>query len=443
MLFLWETVGVLLSVLAAALAALMDVKPVLVAGLVAVLALCLIRPARCVPMTLACMIALCPFAGTMSGRSTETHKTLLFFSFSDVLIFAVLPGSMRLMWQTRRTTFAHLPHAARQYGIWALIFIGICAVSFVLNRHAMGKDLLTYAAGGFRVVQIVGLLPLLFGVASWDRSTLRVMWSGYLISAFVFGETVAAMYLNGLGKVPIFGVHKNAVGLIVLTGVLIALVSRWSSKMEQLVPPRLGNLVLIVGMPALAASSSRGSLLCFLLALLVLSVWFRQWKLPVALVVVLGISLLAATKIQPVTTQGADISVSLEDHSVQARFAQLRNSWDRFLQSPLWGDGLRARKDTTPHNLEILLLAETGVLGLIAFGGVLTSQFALFRHAAKTLPRDAIMRGTLGALAICAVALLTHAQFDPFWRRGPLFLLSAGMGIVCSLLRENASADNV
>ncbi len=423
------------------MAVLAGLLPLVLVGLGILLVISLRNPVRFVPLILVCVIALCPFAGNLSGE-TETNQTLVVFSFSDLLFFAALPGAFRLFYQNRPRLLAALPRVAWQYGLWSLIFIGICTLSFALNRHAMTQGMLAYAAGGVRVVQILWLLPLAFWVVSWDRQTLREMWSGYLGTAAVFSIAVIALYLVGLGKIPVYAVHKNAVGLIILTGVLIALVSRWSSAANRLVPVQISNLILFLGMPALAASSSRNSVLCFLLGLIVLSVRYRKVKLPLVLTVTLLVCLQMGARIMPDRVYGVDTTISLQDRSVQLRMKQYQAALKRFKQSPLIGDGLRSRKDFQPHNLEIVLLAETGILGLVAFGGVVLSQFALFRHAAKTLSGDDSIQSSLWALGICSTMVLFHAQFDPFWRRGPLFLMAASVGIFCSLLRENNSAEN-
>jgi O-antigen ligase len=401
-----------------------------VLGIVAVM-----MPALTVPLILTAVIALMPFAGDLVREAAGTGKTIG-VGVSDLLLAASLPGWLRLAWQHRRRMRLALPQLARWYVVWVLGFLVVCGISFGWNRHAM-SGLLSYAAGGMRVVQMLCLVPLVFAAVSWTEERLRGLWTSLLCTSCVIMAAAIVHYLAGAGGHPIFGVHKNGIGLSVALGALVALAIFWSKEPAQLAPILPVRCALFLGMPALAFASSRIGVICFLCGMLALSLHYRKVILPLILFAVLVGSLWIAGRIKPPHARGAEMTVSLSEVSVQERMDQYRRSWARFRQNPLLGDGLRARKDIEPHNLEILLLAETGLLGLAAFGGVLCSHAALFRHALVRLrDRGGAILGSVWALAACSVALLVHAQADPFWRKGPLFLMGASVGILCSLLRE-------
>lgn len=396
-------------------------------------------PVLVVPLLLVVGTAVMPFVGNLGGEEQAYNSRFVAFGLTDLLLFAALPGALRLFVSQRQQILEALPRAARNYCLWSLLFLIGCTVSFIVNWHTMTNGVVAYAAGWFRTFQMVVLIPFMFAVVEWKPRDFVGLWTGYVCSVLFFAFMVIGFYVVGAGTSAVFGVHKNVVGLLVASGVIVALISLWSAtQKERLLPRVVAETMLIFGMPALAASSSRVSFICFLVGLLMVSVRYRRVKVPVLLMVALAISMWVGFWVTPKWARGLTTSFSPNNPSVSIRFEQFQTSMERFKANPLLGDGLRARKDIQPHNLEVLLLSETGIFGLVTFGGVLAAGFALFRHAIRTLPEKPIFSPTLWALAACCTLVFVHAHSDPFWRRGPALFMGASVGICCAVLRQKS-----
>ena len=393
-----------------------------------------------IPFVLTMAAVTLPFGGNLSNQEMGAHGILVAFGFSDLLLFAAMPGILRLAWQQRRLT-ANLPLSARRCFLWSAAFFAVCIFSVLLNWHAIKEGFVPYAAGWFRTVQIVLLLPIAFGVVEWKPYHFQRIWTGYLCSTLIFCVLAIHIFFVSGGTHPIFGVHKNVVALIIAIGTLIALIS-WGSKPEHTLAPRgLAGTLLILGTPALAAISSRIGVLVFLVGSVMLALHFRKVWLPLLLAGSLIVCVLLSTRLVPAGGGRINASLSLQDAGMRERATQINSSMERFRQSPLFGDGLRTRKDFQPHNAEMILLAETGVLGLFTCLGMAWAVFALIRFTLHTLGTQSPFAGTLWALAVCCVSVLVHAQSEPFWRRGPLWFVGIAVGVCCSLLMHNTKSD--
>jgi len=429
-------VSLLLCVAVSALAALTGKFWLLFLSLGVLTFIGLALPSSVVPFLLIAATIAMPFVNNLSGKESDTKGVLIAFGFTDLLLFAAIPGALRLLWMHRKTLLSTLPTRVRCYLLWSTLFLVICTVSFLLNRNEMLRGVMIYAVGGLRTFQTLILIPLAFAVCAWNEQQFRWLWTGYCTSVLFFIVTAIGMYAVGITMVPILGVNQNVAGLIIVTGVIVALFSHRYSRNERLIPKAMERIILILGMPALVIVGSRSSQIALIIVLVLFAIRFRCPKLPILLLLALVTSMYVGARFSSSGSPKIKSSVSLQERSIQERFEQIQRSIGRIKQSPLFGDGLRARKDITPHNLEILILTETGILGLLAFSGVLLTIGALFHETLQQISDKPLLAATIWILAVCSLSLIIHAHADPFWRRGPLWLMAASIGICWSLLRQ-------
>ena len=112
----------------------------------------------------------------------------------------------------------------------------------------------------------------------------------------------------------------------------------------------------------------------------------------------------------------------------------------RFQDNYLLGDGFRTRKDILPHNLEMTVLGETGLLGAITFFWMIVAQIQIFARARKLFTGDALREFLVVAFSACSITVLVQSQFDPYWRRGPLWIPWCGTGLVLAMVLKELAA---
>ena len=106
------------------------------------------------------------------------------------------------------------------------------------------------------------------------------------------------------------------------------------------------------------------------------------------------------------------------------------------------GVGIGLRKRVEPHNVLILTLGETGILGLVGFLGMFAGGFYTFYLALKWA------RGNLPATQIVLIGTslflvsLLHGMMDVYWRRGVGLMgwACVGMSIYVSILMSKQTS---
>ena len=110
--------------------------------------------------------------------------------------------------------------------------------------------------------------------------------------------------------------------------------------------------------------------------------------------------------------------------SIAYRFQQIRYAWETIKQYPFLGIGLAARSRVFYENQFIMFISEIGVLGLIAFLGIILTIFSaaisLYRSAESRLIKGfsaGYIGGLLGLLLECntLVVFLISRTMIPFW----------------------------
>src|SRR5258706_9938062 len=114
--------------------------------------------------------------------------------------------------------------------------------------------------------------------------------------------------------------------------------------------------------------------------------------------------------------------------SVVMRQRSIEFAWAQFSQEPIVGAGLGLRKEYDATNVILSLLAETGVLGLLAFVWI---HLSFVKMAWSARRRIDISSRTFSLLAIgmaLVVATILHGCVDHYWSRGSLAMIWGSAG---------------
>ncbi len=124
-----------------------------------------------------------------------------------------------------------------------------------------------------------------------------------------------------------------------------------------------------------------------------------------------------------------------QNRNIELRLMTLEQTQQMFNDSPIFGQGLGLRKDIDATNLVWLVLAETGVLGALAFSWMFWNFYRLAWRARGLLP-PSDPRFTLLSLGVALMTYkLVHGMVDHYWTRGALTNAWAGLGMILCYCR--------
>jgi O-antigen ligase len=238
---------------------------------------------------------------------------------------------------------------------------------------------------------------------------------------------------------PTFSASYDFGGYLMLTTVI--LYALWSTGADRSV---FTTATLLAAIYLLFNADSRGSLLGLAVAI-VLDLFLRlRWQVALALVTTgwLAPYLVNSRKMERMLTIGAAFLDSfsfataqqafLSDPSIGMRLRNWNIALERWSTNPLVGEGLGSYlryteqyDDTgTPDGWYIRLLAESGLLGLLAFvmlaGGLLWMLLSTYGQEKRPLPRAIVYGAALGVIAMLVNALLidtfvSYKIMGAFW----------------------------
>ncbi len=412
-------------------------------GVVSLLALPLalygfVNPTEILVMTM----ALSPLTFGLTGDTRDNVNVI--FSVSDVLYLFALPAVLRAVYRK--------PQLLRLGGLGlpALCYLSSGLISFALNVPAMHGRPLLYFSAWLRSAQVVFVVPLMFNAVRWSEKSLFRWLTGYLLCSSVLAALGSLLFLSGerLRYYSLLGMHKNIIGLVLSVALLIVLAGTIRPlKTAQQKPKAHQNWMdgarpwlISAGMVCfcgLAISLSRSSYLSLILGTLVLCCLRRRFVLLLVLLLCGAGTLRGVQLLLPAHGAAYMTDLSPSAPSLMPRLTMVELSGARFRQSPLFGDGYRLRREIIPHNVEVMVLVENGAVGGILFVWTLVSLVRIISSGQEFTRTDAVFHWFVLSMAVCTLAILTHAQFDPFWRRGPLWLIWAGGGAILSFLQEH------
>jgi O-antigen ligase len=415
----------------------------LVLGIVPLLVCGVLRP----QLILVAAMTLAPFTASLTGENLQDTSSVALFGVSDILLLIAIPGF--IVQAAQRANHLSLGKMA----VPTLGFLGVGLLSFYLNLGQMHHLALNYFAGFMRTAQVLLFVPLTFAVCDWDVKEVRMIVRGYILGvsfmAFVGVLAFAAGTRNGLY---ILGCQKNLVGLALAMGALLAIAALTHTdsgvdKNRSTPPETLGftrgflAVVAVLCSVALLFSLSRGAWLGMVAGLIPVSLMRRRGAVFAGILLAIAIGLFVVQKMLPDEAAEYMTDISANRLSNYDRIDRAQAAWRRFQSSPYVGDGFRARRDFLPHNLEATLLAENGAIGTLLFAWILVAMIRICLVGRRTFAGDPL-RETLAIMVVSSlVCIVAQSQFDPFWRRGPLWIPWAGAGLMVAMLKNEAEGQ--
>jgi len=315
-------------------------------------------------------------------------------------------------------------------GVPLAFFFLVCTVSSMLTWEGLG----TGVSLARMFVQTV-VAVWIYANADPRLPTARNCFTAYLLAinvlavfslmAFARGGIQASMYT--------LGIHKNALGPTYGCGIVIALAALLTERPSG---GRRTWLLVSLGMATvgIVLTLSRGGWLATgagCLLLLVLTRNIRAFAISllvfVPAIVVVWIAL-------PKDSREYASDVSSKAHTIQTRFESINSVIDAFRTNPLIGVGVGLRKKIEPHNVLILTLGETGLLGLVGFVAMFAAAFATFVSAFRRAAGNTTARQILVAGMCVLMVSFADGMMDVYWRRGVGFLGWACVGMAVNII---------
>ncbi len=314
-----------------------------------------------------------------------------------------------------------------------LFFLLIVTVGTLVNWQGRASLL---SVSRMAVVTLGALL--IFANADTRLRTLYRCLDTYLLAATILAVSALFTFLGSGIKASMYtlGLHKNHLGPAFGCGIVMSLGLLLAHK-----PSGVRRAWLIGTCAACAVgillSLSRGGWFATSAGVLLLLYLTRNIR-AFAAVMAVSVPVLAILWVAlPEESREYATEVSPEARTVRTRIASIEEVLEVYRQSPLIGSGVGLRKYIEPHNVLVLTLGESGLLGLGGFLAMVGGGLATFRRALKRCA-DTERRALLMVGLSVFVLTLCHGLMDVYWRRGVGFLGWAFVGMAAAFLRQKS-----
>lgn len=305
----------------------------------------------------------------------------------------------------------------------SLIYLFICAFSWLVHSREP-------AATSVLQMALYLLVAVYAGAWSpWNENDVRQAFHGLIAVAILLGCVAMAtrsMYFLGM--------HKNSLGNAFSSAFLASFVL-WdrSGRSRVRMFYLAGMLISLVGVLIVA---SRGAWLGTLGALMLLFICQRRFAHAARLVAIAVVFVPLLWVLVPAETRTFAMDWSSQAHNFSARLDSIAHAREYFERNIWFGSGVGLRKEYDATNLVMVVLAETGIIGLGAFGFLIFSVFLSFR---KSFRITNVLPGNGGALVAVCIALFTtrllHGLVDHYWGRGLLVIGWTSVGLAWAVAR--------
>jgi O-antigen ligase len=228
----------------------------------------------------------------------------------------------------------------------------------------------------------------------------------------------------------VLGLHKNLVGTELMYATVVAF-ELWMSKVAQQQKRGWSTCVLVLLVIGLVLSVSRGAWMGAAIGVIIILLLRRQAKLAFRLMLVVVPIIAIAWFMLPSEAKryATDLDPDSKFSSAGTRIVSLEFAYTIFESSPILGVGVGLRKQYDATNVVMSTLAETGVLGLLAFVSIFGTLFWMAWQSQRTITRRDPSFSLFVVGAALVFAKLLHGCVDHYWSRG-IVPVWAGAGLV-------------
>ena len=288
--------------------------------------------------------------------------------------------------------------------ITILLYFCVCIVSIILNQ--IDKETLV------SMTQMAVYLILAMIVLANYSNKPAALLPGF------YGVVASGTFLGLVGIITresyMLGMNKNAAGASLSFAAIVCSQLWFASSGKQRKWLTLAFCIICAG---LLFSLSRGAWggamigICFILA------YHGRIKLLVQTLIILGPILAVCYFLMPEDNRKYAFDVGTDSYNVQARFISIDTAKAYFDANPIFGSGVGLRKQYDATNVVWSTLAETGVMGLVAFALIHIQFFGMIWKRRKLFgpasPHFSIL-AISGGLILCQ---FTHGCVDHYWAR--------------------------
>jgi len=286
------------------------------------------------------------------------------------------------------------------------IYLTVCVLSTLLNGTIVES-----VTSMLQMLLYMGLAVFVYAnCIDQPRQIINALYG------LMFTDVFLSVMMLVLRSNSVLGINKNAMGSELDYAVVIA-VEFWLLGTTRGRGKKLISAMLLILGAALIFSLSRGAWLGTVVGILVLLSLHGQFRLALKTVFILTPIVICCWLLLPQQSVDYAVNFSSSAYNIRARYESVAFAMDFFRQSPMLGAGVGLRKMYDATNVIMSTLAETGLVGLVAF---LSIFVAMFRMAWKTCratdPRSPIF--TLSAIgAALMAAKFAHGCVDHYWSR--------------------------
>ncbi|MBN2301735.1 MAG: O-antigen ligase family protein [Lentisphaerae bacterium] len=388
-------------------------------------------------------------SGIATGKATGEGSEGVILRLEDIIILAVAGGWMlRSAYTGRRHGIIHT-HV--NSAIW--IYMGASFVATLLG--SIRGSVSSFASGIFNNLKYFEYFLLYFMILAHVRTkqaVVRMIWAMLTAFFLVLLYAYTRIGVHTRLTAPFDPGQPNTFGGYI---VLLMCVAAGIALADKRVKTRAITLFLLAfAIPPLFLTLSRASYLAFAAAVIMFLV-FSQHRILISAILVgafaamlLGLPLLPdrvedriAVTFQGYREHDENIAGIKLDSSASERIRAYKRAIQSWLDNPLLGNGV-----TGTHFIDgqyPRLLAETGIVGLSAFGYMIAQLLLSVRRIYRTT-EDPFFKGTAMGLICGIAAVLAHAltanSFIIIRIAEPLWLLT-GLVLLMPSVTEHAAHE--
>ena len=307
-------------------------------------------------------------------------------------------------------------------------FLAYCALRIIWGLWLTPEKAALWWPSSRESLEFLPWLWVMFNVLQFPAVRRGGLWAlglGCSLGALfhIAGIGVAEVANDPTGRSSVFGLNANELGVTYATAV-IALLGLWVLEPGTLIQRLLPFPLIAIIALAMAKTGSRSALLILatgVLVLLFLGKSFGSRTRRFASLLMIG-ALLAVIlwEVPTVMERFKEINPqNIGQDNPRARMAPVL--WEMFLRSPIYGLGpddyefeltrrampylIQMQKLIAAHNLALLLMVETGIIGLLLFSfglkaALLAAWKARFRPCGS-LPLALLLPLIIGGITVC------------------------------------------
>jgi len=367
-------------------------------------------------VALALVFGSTPFQNDLSGGGS------LRFSFAEINLLLAAPLFVAMLFSGGRRL--------RMWPLfWPCVLFSLACVASSLVRWRPSSAPTAYLQQELFFFIVVPLFALL---ARRAADLKPVLWGLLAVSSVVAATSVITR------KEYVLGLHKNGIGGSLACALIVA-VELWFHTNSQPLTARtsrslgwqkraLTGFIVLLSL-GLLFSLSRGGWLAAASGLFLITAMRRQYTLMGRVALLLIPFLFIAWNSLPKESRQYAVSVDAKRGNIKQRLINRDNTLVQWRSNYAFGAGMGLRKEIDATNFVLMALAETGIVGFVAFMGLFVAFYRMVARAQGGMARDDFGYSLLAIGGALMLSRLLQGSVDHYWARGPTMAAWSAAGM--------------